>query len=86
MWLSLKAALQLTFCKNSPEYKKKRDGKLGRECGETEWKRAASVVIKAAALPLHVLSSESKIRTVFGEFAGKETQQLTYCCGWRVEG
>lgn len=64
--------------------KKKRDGKLGRECGETEWKRAASVVIKAAALPLHVLSSESKIRTVFGEFTGKETQQLTYCCGWCV--
>lgn len=66
--------------------KKKRDGKLGSECGETEWKEAASVVRKAAALPPHMQSAESKIRTVFGESTGKETQRLTYCRGWCVEG
>lgn len=81
--------MELTFSKNSMSKKKKmerkkKDGKLGRKCGETEWKQAASFVIKPAVLPLHVLVAESKIRTVFGEFTGKETQQLTYCCGWCV--
>lgn len=43
-------ATELTFSKS-----KKRDGKLGRKCGETEWKQAASFVLKPAPLPLHVL-------------------------------
>ena len=45
-----------------------------------EWKHAGSVVKETAAPPPHILLAGSKIRPVFGESRGKETQQPTCCC------